>query len=669
MLVGAGSGLWTPPAAASAQCGPRLTPYEGYRLRTVTLNSPFSFLRTLDGTLDPLRAHLPPAGSPLAATTVAEAVQALRDALGSTGSTGGIGAVAAFTDNCDDDRRELDLIFYVFTSGLSAPGAFSLEFAERLRQDPATAAGVAPPRSRLTVEPNASFNDSDKLTGGLQVAFVHSSGFRLVGEGAASSRYTNVALSATGSHDFEWPALWRATYGAGYRFQEQPVENRNDLEQRYAFGWLSAATRPVRGLDVPIRYAVQLETGSQHSRLSSPGFESDTAYTAAKLLAGVTGGVGPHDFSLSVGYQIGTDGSLAAAWHKILLDGAYGVRVAPATPFFDHRSLDLDARFAGGWLEPAEAGRAPQNERFFGGLRPRRFTEIPDWNVRSTPFIRGYPNNRFRATLGGDASGREHFASVNLTASLTAWRRPLLPREVYTNEGFLQAMEAQKGGARATIRSYHESRDPAIAEVARLAERVEPILTTLQTEVEAVSDDLADARDTCLDTIDDTRGTLDKARERKIYRALLNRVQGGLPIVVRDCQEELNATLDNPRIREAADQLAELSGAIDTIFTTRVDTATVDRKADEDFSIVNRALTALVRDINLISLDPVAIFDTAYVGPSATTMLRYSVGGGLRLTLGSIAAFTLGYAANPNRGSGDPRGAVFFELKVFDLLR
>ena len=63
-------------------------------------------------------------------------------------------------------------------------------------------------------------------------------------------------------------------------------------------------------------------TGSQHSRLSSPGFESDTAYTAAKLLAGVTGGVGPHDFSLSVGYQIGTDGSLAAAWHNILLDGA-----------------------------------------------------------------------------------------------------------------------------------------------------------------------------------------------------------------------------------------------------------------------------------------------------------------------------------------------------------
>ena len=64
-----------------------------------------------------------------------------------------------------------------------------------------------------------------------------------------------------------------------------------------------------------------------------------------------------------------------------------------------------------------------------------------------------------------------------------------------------------------------------------------------------------------------------------------------------------------------------------------------------------------------------AIFDTAYVGPSASTMLRYSVGGGLRLTLGSIAAFTLGYAANPNRGPGDPRGSVFFELKVFDLLR
>lgn len=265
-------------------------------------------------------------------------------------------AVAAYADNCNDELRELDLTFYVFTSDVSAPASFSWESAQTLRRDPATAAGVGPRGPHFTLEPSASFNESDKFASGAQVTFMHPSGFRLRGEGEASSRYTNVALSASGSHDVELPAVWRVAYGGGYRFREEPIDG-DALEQRYAFGWFFAATRPLPSLDAPVRYAVQLEGGSQDSQLSSPGFASDTRYAAAKLLAGISGGKGPHDYSLNLGYQLGVDGSVAAAWHKVVVDGVYSVRAVPSMPFFDPaRSISKPAsRGAGSDPWPAAA--------------------------------------------------------------------------------------------------------------------------------------------------------------------------------------------------------------------------------------------------------------------------------------------------------------------------
>ena len=85
---------------------------------------------------------------------------------------------------------------------------------------------------------------------------------------------------------------------------------------------------------------------------------------------------------------------------------------------------------------------------------------------------------------------------------------------------------------------------------------------------------------------------------------------------------------------------------------------------------MDRALTALVHEINLVSVDPVFIFDTAYIGPGpAPRLVRYGLGGGARLTLGSHVSFTAGYAVNANRGAGEPRGAVFLEMKFHDLIR
>jgi hypothetical protein len=48
---------------------------------------------------------------------------------------------------------------------------------------------------------------------------------------------------------------------------------------------------------------------------------------------------------------------------------------------------------------------------------------------------------------------------------------------------------------------------------------------------------------------------------------------------------------------------------------------------------------------------------------------RYSLGGGLRLSLASTVRFTAGYAANLNRQPHEGRGALFASLDILDIFR
>lgn len=656
--------------AAAGPCAPRLTPYEGYRLRDVRLESPFPFVRVIRGLMDSLRVVLPAPGSLLRESTVDKAVKDLdrevRDAPVLADPPAAITVVLAFADRCDDEARELELVFYVLTTRLIAPTSFSREASELLRRDPAAAVVPAPDRPRFTFEPRLRYDAGDHFVAGARASLLEpTTGLRFSGEAAGSDAYQNFALLASGTHVFEQPALWQAAYGAGYRYEKQPIEG-DHFRQGYGFAWASAATRPLSALGAPFRYAGQFEHGFQESGLSSRGFESDTRYSALKLLSGFSGGRGPHDYAVSLGVGLGATDRAAPAWSKLIFDGVYALRVTPRTEFFDHRALDLEARATAGWLAPIGSGVAPQNERFFGGVRPRRFTEIPDWDLQSAPILRGYPSGRFHAQLAGDPGGRERFASLNLTAALTAWRRPLLPKEVYTNRTFLDAIEGQKGTARAVLEQYYESREPAMADAEKAAMDLVPTLDALAAAVAdlTVPDDLSDALEECQTAVDRAL----EAIQKKVVGILIRQV-GGLPSVIEACETTLNAKLDLPAIHTAVPPIEKARASVKEILETRVRHDVVTSKAKADMAIVDRALTAFIHEINLFSIDPVAIVDVAHVVSGRSEILRYSVGGGLRLTLGSVASFMLGYAANPNRGPGEPRGAVVFELTIHDLIR
>jgi len=84
-----------------------------------------------------------------------------------------------------------------------------------------------------------------------------------------------------------------------------------------------------------------------------------------------------------------------------------------------------------------------------------------------------------------------------------------------------------------------------------------------------------------------------------------------------------------------------------------------------------RVFDTIIHDLNLWSVSPVFVFDTARIWPEASSGkgLRYGVGGGIRVTLVSHANLTVGYARNLHRDPKEGSGALFFSISITELLR
>jgi hypothetical protein len=108
---------------------------------------------------------------------------------------------------------------------------------------------------------------------------------------------------------------------------------------------------------------------------------------------------------------------------------------------------------------------------------------------------------------------------------------------------------------------------------------------------------------------------------------------------------------------------------VDAYAEIRVDAASV--KAEGELRYPKRVLRTILDDMNLWSISPVFVFDTARIWPETTagSGLRYGVGAGVLFSLVSHVNFTVGYARNLNRGTREPAGAVFFSISMSDLFR
>jgi hypothetical protein len=665
-------------AAPDLACKTPHSTYEGFTIGSKEVRGPLPLPSELSPILSAVQMELSAADSIWHERDMGPLATKVRDAAApsAAATTSQFSAAAAFIyiDHCDTVNRRLDLVAYVIGTRIFSPDQWTWDATQARRDDPRPAAGLRSRNYRFRMTPIAGYNSADSLQGGARMALDrHGSGFRLGAEGVQANRFTNATASGAGDFVTEKLMAARIAYAAGFRYHSEPLL-ADRTRQGYAFGWLSGATRPSAALGGAARYAAQYERGYQsaaNAQASGTGYVSSARYSSLKLLAGLSGGVGKHDYSVTAGFQIGAAGISPGGYGKALLDGAYSVRLSPKLAAFDHRFIDLEFRGTGGWLDRRNQGVIPVNERFFGGNRPRAFTDLPEWDVRSAPYIRSFANNRLFSAVPAAASGGERFFSFNLTTAFTSYRYPLIPKEVREAPDFKDQINAGKGTAEAVLESYYESKDPAILKINSLAKMLDTLLVTLTGSVSSltVPSGLADAKLACSDAISDSQTLLKKAREQKTYAPLTTGSQGALQPLITACQS-LGSAADP--LRANLTQVGSVRERIADIIKNDVNHAKVERLAKADSQVVKRALDAFANEINLFSIDPLVMFDQAWVrtGPAGTpALLRYAAGGGVRITLASTVSFQAGYAVNVNRGMGEPRGAVFFGLRFFDLIR
>ena len=119
---------------------------------------------------------------------------------------------------------------------------------------------------------------------------------------------------------------------------------------------------------------------------------------------------------------------------------------------------------------------------------------------------------------------------------------------------------------------------------------------------------------------------------------------------------------------EAVKPIAKLRDEMHAEFK-QIDRDAAREKAKSEMSYVRRVLDTILKEMNIVSTGPVAVFDVARIGPAAGPLggVRYAVGLGARFTLVSHVSLTGGYAWNPDRRPGEGPGAAFFSLRFRDL--
>lgn len=151
--------------------------------------------------------------------------------------------------------------------------------------------------------------------------------------------------------------------------------------------------------------------------------------------------------------------------------------------------------------------------------------------------------------------------------------------------------------------------------------------------------------------------------------ALLSAVQSYIGDL-RSPLAELHLESEWEALNAQAGQLKNLQAALrDTL--ARVPMSEPQKKARSDVAYTGRVLDVVFRELNLIAVSPVVMFDAARIGPKISTgfgNMRYGMGGGVRFSLVTLDV-TLGYSFNLNRHQGEGRGAFVFSMDIADLFR
>jgi len=579
----------------------------------------------------------------------------------------------------------VDLVYHVYSSQVAPDESATPEAQATARKTPQNAAGVAAGSSTDTVPipatlvPTFGFDSTDKLYAGGDLTLSPFAAskipvqFTAEGQGSQAMWTFHAALST--SQNSLGPIM-RSVYQLNYNQSALPT-GVGAIQQAQASLQYTGTSRPFLKGNVSARFGGLAGKGDAQALLRLPaqaGASTASAVNALKLYGGLDSRFSHNVVAASFGLELGTakigDGF---QWEKYVGDVHHDFWHTLG----DHHTFDLDSRLTVGRIDGGSA--IPIAERFFGGNYEQSFMPNDAWRIRANPVIRAIPGSRFFQTAQG--AGADRFFAYNLTAALSAWQKPLVPAEVRNNHELTDLLNGQITTATSIEQNYYAMKDPNYG---KIVAELPVILSTLQAlgplvaaaqaahtgQAAAQFKACASAVRTATSRTKSAAGSSGAQQyDRMVNLLTISAPQGEdrLTKVIASCDQDLNSALGPPKALDLTAVIAEQT-VIEADFEA-INNKAAEAKADADMLIVRRTLDTLFKEINLISVSPVFVFDIAKIGPAGPLIngTRYGPGGGMRLELANSVNFTFGYARDVNPGPGEGQGAFFFSMGVRDL--
>ena len=656
----------------------------GYIIRLARVESPFQYVSALHTALRNIEAKVADlAGRPYQNREVRkradelEAVNFLPDAIEQPIR---ISVVFTSVENCSSGQ--LDLLYTVLTTQLVPVLSRTFESYQLEKFAPERTAGIDAEINRWRFSPSIAYDRSEQLSGGARLEYRSGNPLAnylpfgsLMIDGRASARMHDFSAALSGSvvRVAEW--LEWAEWQLNYLNTSNPTDQSSLRQNRFA-AQSSAMTRPLGSVQLPLRFGGQLEGGTLRSHFASSELAHNTVdgsgYGSVKFYLGTTARLDRNVFALSYGLEVGsTRPGSEVGWLKHIADVAHDV----SFPVGDHRSLDIESRLTAGIIQIP--GSIPASARFYGGNREEPFMPGDNWNIRSNPVIRSIPANRFSQTENGQGGTR--FISYNMTAGIPIWRRPLVPSELSHDSEFTDELNGQLQTATSLLQPDYAAKDLHFQRVTARLDELQSSLDKLQALVSAAQlsapELFAQQLKVCVSAINTANRRAQAAVQSRgaaqygdVSTLLtVNETEDRLNKVHSACLQGLNSPQD-VQITAAAESVEEIHSEMEKEFAL-IDQSVASKQAESEMSYVKRTLNSILYEMNFLSLGPMLMFDVAHMGPAGSKLgTRYGIGGGLRFTLVSHVDFTVGYAANPKRITGEAPGAFFFSMRFKDLL-
>ncbi len=578
----------------------------------------------------------------------------------------------------------------------------------------------------IQLQPYVGFTGSSNLAGAGATVDLNNSVLRSLSlEGAGSSSTAVGSVSVQGNRTSgasNW--LRELTWRGGYEYSKLPSGDGLELKRGTGFGQLFASSRAFgdqkKGREFVIRYGGSFEGGNRQSDLdpTSPTIIASGSYQSLKTYIGGSGRIGRHLFKGSYGLLVGGTGDAATGVNdtvdflKHIFDSSYKTRFLP----WNNKPISFEAQFTSGKID--QRGLLPVAESFFAGNIDQNFIPGSDWIIRSSPYIRSFPNQRLTPTGLPLAVGGESFISTNLTLAATFWAKPAIPKEAQTEiPGLIQILTTSDPNATdpqsKAVENLLDKLDIAfVTETDSYVQQIakadyaglEEELLRLQVDLnglpaQEVSTPTANliARDK--DEIRKALTILKLLRAKIVFDAtgkfksdsvdargelveLILVTVGpdempaqGVLVEIIEVTTNLIAQVDPPvvtvksaltdrrnKLQQHCDDLIARYDTFDKVGLIEARPRSIQFLKDTESQV-----TKLGRELNIFSVGPVFMFDAARVrSPNASSGFRYGVGPGIQLEFFGLQ-LRGGYSFNPDRRPGEPKGAVTFSFDVVDI--